>query len=122
MRDLKFRYFLFIDKGFVYWDLKKSNEQSPDTHGYAGGMAEPQQYTGLKDKYGREIYEGDIVKVTYDGGVSSDGVITGTIQYEAPCYEVADEDGSTYNFYNYVTSEILGNFHQNPELLKNPKT
>ena len=56
MRELKFRVWSFLDKSFHYFFIEEGYPQ-----GIAGGVSEPQQYTGLNDKNGKEIYEGDII-------------------------------------------------------------
>ena len=69
-----------------------------------------EQYTGLKDSYGNEIYEGDIV--TY-----LDREIQPVVYREdLAMFCVQREDGSTTSLSSFY--EIVGKIHENPELLK----
>lgn len=75
------------------------------------------QFTGLLDKEGVEIYEGDIV---------SDHVGTGVIKYAEKYagFRVSYGDGTAKWFYDYnlkgerESIEVIGNIYNNPELLK----
>ena len=67
------------------------------------------QFTGLKDKSGVEIYEGDIA--TLDG-------ITFECIYSAPCFEMYNLDGDPSELLDWSYFEVIGNIHENPELLK----
>lgn len=80
------------------------------------------QYTGLTDKNGKRIFEGDIVKI--------DGKYIRYIEYSGECssfvkFRYIDRLTSEFSGYlgkgydNYKqTIEIIGNIHDNPELLK----
>jgi len=83
-----------------------------------------EQYTGLKDKNGKEIYEGDIVK--HQKVMSSNQNLFGTTECNG-VVEWDDENTGYYPFNNYERLwdlrhlakeiEVIGNIHENPELL-----
>jgi hypothetical protein len=79
-----------------------------------------QQYTGLKDKNGKEIYEGDICNA---------GMVTGPIDFiiggfslaSNPLIEFLPKDACIFSpdyDPSWIDVEVIGNIMQNPELLK----
>ena len=76
-----------------------------------------EQYTGLTDKNGKKIFEGDILKYT-----DNDGDIGYLKVIFDECAFLIEEDGITnadlLTSYVCLGIEVAGNIHDNPELLK----
>ena len=79
-----------------------------------------EQFTGLCDKNGKEIYEGDIIQ---DSTFKDRGSYIMAVEWEKEAASfVLTRNGWAFRHYFYESSnpddcEVIGNIHENPELL-----
>lgn len=73
------------------------------------------QYTGLTDKNGKKIFEGDIVKGK--DNLERNLAASGYIDHENGSFVIVGEFMTHYRWLDYEL-EVIGNIHDNPELLK----
>ena len=127
MRDIKFRAFLKSNQ--VMYDVLTLdiidnkvliNNEEKQLRGYVKHQdVELMQYTGLKDKNGKEIYEGDIVEAWSEGEKAIGKVkqrIDGLwLMY--PAWQSGKSWGLMPNKERKTTVKIIGNIYENKELI-----
>ena len=124
-REIKFRGQQYFTNEWVYGHYTQglgSNCYISHPNG-AIWLVKPEtvgQYTHLNDKNGKEIYDGDIV----EGGASQNGVVTfenGTFTvWKTPLGWMVEDLGyeeSPYVLLPESWAEVIGNIHDNPELI-----
>ncbi len=115
MREIKFRAWIeaqspnkseFYKGTMVDWNILSANfiEKNPHIHFM--------QFTGLLDKNGKEIYEGDICSYLTSNLIKMrEKVVFKSCKF---CFHNYD-----YCLSDYKGLEVIGNIYDNPELLEN---
>lgn len=120
MREIKFRTLIEVARtGKRKWLIYKVGQRFP-TLIASSVIARDLQYTGrLKDRNGKEIYEGAILRVDYPDYT----ILATTVQFD-PIearfgYDKNEADGSVRTIYGDSPShyEVIGNIYENPKLL-----
>ena len=148
MREIKFRAWLKEKKimgevlgiDILHKEIFFSNEDVDCYEHTDFKNIELMQYTGLKDKNNKEIYEGDVLKLIHTGiKISADRLedlkrFVGIIKYENGIFKIVRTEKSlieskyfemeqkkVYEIFIYsklYDLEVVGNIYENPELLK----
>jgi len=129
MRTVKFRawYHNGTDKtvGTMQHGVAVKNNEAEvlDTDGTKkwSNCVELMQFTGLYDRLGREIYEGDIVKIMYHYDSYGKNEFEEYRNYKVTWWEDQGSwmmEGAKETFSGAAESEVIGNMFENPELLK----
>jgi len=81
------------------------------------------QWTGLHDKNGVEIYEGDIVRAQMTSGVGGLGEWIGSVDFHdfEYCIETTDLKWPLASWKCVLKAEVIGNIYENPELLSDKR-
>jgi len=105
-RELIFRVWSSLSKSFEYFDIYQGANL-----GIAGGVSKPQQFTGCFDKNNKEIYEGDLVRVTSEEYINENFVAT--VIYDEASYHFKVNDGDIKGCWTGDDVEVIGNIFEN---------
>ena len=102
-RKLKFRVWngvewLGVDE-FTLWDLE---------HPHKGHTF--QQFTGMLDKNGKEIYEGDVIRGYFDMGPAGMTINTTIVRW-------TNKEGYQWKYWDLNSIEVVGNIFENKDLV-----
>lgn len=117
------------DSNWVYGGIFPQNnsgdfaiiyQQTPEIKKYTVYADTVGQYTGLTDKSGNKIFEGDIIEINHPYA----GKFVSEVIWDMDCWSLKDFYFTCFDYPNMAFSEgteymkVIGNIYDNPELLK----
>ncbi len=135
MREIKFRWFQY---GFMRYEFDGWSEDIGINEAIKLASSEYSavimQFTGLHDKNGKEIYEGDILRLHYSENEPVDGIVFWASANKHPTDGVYGMETAGWVLDKYALEgkecnkcwyhlsvqairEVIGNVHENPQLL-----
>ena len=126
MRGIKFRAWDKEEQEMLDWDKFFNLDIAQVFESKGSWGIYPMQYTGLKDKNGNEIYDGDYIR--YSMRTINRAVFTHVcrvFQHESGTWRIEGhhEDNHSYKtkgtvYAAHLICEVIGNIYENPELAK----
>ena len=123
MKEIKFRQWIDHNRKFKYSGMD-SICKNVFTSPFNFDVYPLEQYTGLKDKNGKEIFEGDIlVFKIYDFNRNRNGwTVRGQVEFACGQFVAFNLEGLCEVLAHGTSHmEVIGNIHENPELLEADK-
>lgn len=131
MREIKFRawdkvnkkmypvtYLSLTDKRLTMFALPKKGNEPWEEMGVPGNQIELMQFTGLKDKNGKEIYHNDIIE---ELNIFTKEKKRGIVKwFEHECrwgLDLGNDEVTTFYFKKPNSYEVIGNIYENKELV-----
>jgi len=108
---VEYRFWLLYSKRMATWEEARNNLVRDM---FDPGSVVPMSYTGEKDRHGKKIFEGDILR----GRFNFHGVHPETIVVKIPEIFFLMEGGGCF----LNECDIIGNFFENPDLVKELNT
>jgi uncharacterized phage protein (TIGR01671 family) len=98
----------------IYFEDGLPNERDIYTYGFDD--IKLMQSTGLTDKNGKEIFEGDVVKVAKN--IYSEPTYYEVVRHRGGAYRLESKQHGCELWLRHTDCEIAGNIYENPELLE----
>ena len=106
-----------IEDGFIWREIPQIQQRYRDHYQYFDIINDTiGQYTGLKDKNGKEIYEDDLVAVA--DYANWEGLYKVAWDNDGSMYVIEDAYGDREKLCEFEEYLVKGNIHDNPELLE----